>query len=455
MNKIKVMVPSGMMGVGFVEEAFDNGIKNMPDVLATDAGSTDPGPYYLGAGVAKYSESALKFELRKLMLARNQLNIPLIIGSCGTSGADKGVDLMAKLALEVAEEFGQVLKIGCIYSEQSAQAVEDAYQAGAISPLSPSQELDENTIRQCCRIVAVMGVEPIIHALEQGCDIILAGRSTDTAVMAALPIYKGVEPGPAWHAAKILECGAQCTTKPSTRVVMAEIDSEGFTICPMGNGATATPRSVHAHMLYENSNPNVLVEPGGTLDVSDAIYKSIDGKNVRVTGSKWIPTEKYTVKLEGAKLAGYQAVSMCVIREPEYVRRFDEWILSFEAFAHQSIRKVMELAESDYTLDIRCIGKNAVLGTMEREVTDHIEIGVMAVVTTPDAIRTKEIISLLNAPFLHFALPDAQKTPTHALPFSPSTMDRGLVYEFVMNHVMAVDDPLAPFRFSYIDVKGK
>ena len=54
----------------------------------------------------------------------------------------------------------------------------------------------------------MMGAEPFIRALEQGADVVLAGRASDTAIFASVPLMRGFPAGLAWHAAKILECGA-------------------------------------------------------------------------------------------------------------------------------------------------------------------------------------------------------------------------------------------------------
>ncbi|WP_343675823.1 acyclic terpene utilization AtuA family protein [Paraburkholderia heleia] len=449
MNSVKILVPSGSMGVGVSEAAFSSGLNEGPDVIATDAGSTDSGPHYLGTGKAKCSVAVLKAELRTLMIARAEKGIPLIVGSCGTCGSDAGVDLMRELCEEIASELGQTVRVACIYSEQDASTLIAALRAGRISPLQPVLPVDEALLLRCSHVVAVMGVEPIIHALEEGADIVLAGRATDTAVMAAVPIMKGAAQGAAWHAGKILECGAMCTTHPASRAVLATIDESGFTVSALGPDAKATPRSVMAHMLYENSNPDVLIEPGGSLNVSDATYTVVDDRRVRVEGSMWTPAERYTVKLEGAAPAGYQAVSVCIIRDPEYLARFGEWLAGLDSSVRAEIGKRLGLTVSDYHLEFRSIGKDATLGALESKIGIPVEICVMAIVTSPSARTTREIISVLSPPMLHFTLPDAERVATHAFPLSPASMDRGLVYEFVLNHVLTVEDPLAPFRFSF------
>jgi hypothetical protein len=339
--------------------------------------------------------------------------------------------------------------VACIYSELSRDEVKKALREERIHPLQPVIPIDEATIDRCTHIVGVMGIEPFLHALDEGADIILAGRATDTAVMAAFPIRQGAAKGASWHAGKILECGAQCTTNPSSKVVMATVDDSGFLVQAMGEGVGATPQSVMAHMLYENSNPNLLIEPGGALDVENATYTAIDGRTVRVEGSIWTPTDRYTVKLEGAAPAGYQAVSMCMIRDPEYLARFDEWLARLDTVMRASIEKRLELQADQYDLQFRAIGKNSILGDMESKIGAPAEIGVMAIVTSPDQTRTREIIALLSPHMLHFPLLNAEKTATHAFPLSPASMDRGVVYEFVLNHVMVVADPLAPFRFEF------
>ena len=46
MKPIRIMAASGMLGYGFTEEAFKNGLAMGLDLIACDAGSADPGPYY-------------------------------------------------------------------------------------------------------------------------------------------------------------------------------------------------------------------------------------------------------------------------------------------------------------------------------------------------------------------------------------------------------------------------
>src|SRR5690606_21383840 len=119
----KVLVPTGMLGAGFTPESIDRGIELGADVLALDGGSTDSGPYYLGAATAKTTERAVAHDLRILLVASRRAGIPLIVGTCGTSGTDAGVDWIARIVSTIAEEEGLYPTIARIYSEQSTTVI--------------------------------------------------------------------------------------------------------------------------------------------------------------------------------------------------------------------------------------------------------------------------------------------------------------------------------------------
>jgi len=96
--EIRILAPTGALGAGSPAESLERGVALRPHVIACDAGSTDSGPYYLGAGQPKLSREAVGRDLRLLLKARDTLGVPLIIGSCGTSGRDVGVELVADIA---------------------------------------------------------------------------------------------------------------------------------------------------------------------------------------------------------------------------------------------------------------------------------------------------------------------------------------------------------------------
>ena len=45
MANVKTFVPYGAVGLNCTEEAFEAGLAMHPDIISSDAGSTDSGPY--------------------------------------------------------------------------------------------------------------------------------------------------------------------------------------------------------------------------------------------------------------------------------------------------------------------------------------------------------------------------------------------------------------------------
>lgn len=450
----RILIPSGVLGLGFDSQALKAGLASKPDAICIDGGSTDSGPFYLGTGTSKYSEAATRSEWRELMTARAAAGIPLIIGSCGTCGSHQAVDWMFQLTVDIARELDQDIRIARLYSDQSAGDLVTAWRDGQIQCLKPEIEITEDLLTGCTNRVALAGVEQISAAIGTGADIILAGRTTDTAVIAALPIERGENVGAAWHGAKIGECGALCSTNPTSGVILIEFDQQGFTVQAMADGAQCTPYSVSSHMLYENANPINLVEPGGSLDVSRAVYKAIDSRQVRVTGSRWQFADHYTVKLEGARLSGYQTSVLVLLREHEYVVRAREWCDQLHEFLKEKIHLQMALDHHAFDIEFRLIGVDATLGELEYLERLPVEVGVLVLITATTQEMATDIARLCNPFLLHYPLSSTEELPTFAFPYSPAESERGAIYEFALNHVRILAEPMDAFQLIVSEVSN-
>ncbi|MEZ5797903.1 MAG: hypothetical protein R3D63_10745 [Paracoccaceae bacterium] len=163
----------------------------------------------------------------------------------------------------------------------------------------------------------------------------------------------------------------------------------------------------------------------------------------------------YTVKLEGARAAGYQTTILAVLRDPHYVTHARDWVAGLTAFLHREIARRMGLAAADYTLEFRLIGVNAALGEIESRPGQPTEVGVLGIVTAATQARATEIGKLINPFVLHHPLTPNEELPTFAFPYSPATTDRGALYEFALNHVMRLDDPMQAFRLQVTEVKAR
>lgn len=448
----RILVPVGALGSGVRADEMEAGLALAPHAIALDAGSTDSGPAYLASGKSKYSRKAVKRDLDLLMAAREKLGVPLLIGSCGTSGCDMAVDWTLDIVLELAREQKTSPRIAVLYSEQDRAALKAKAAKGAIRPLAPMGPLAEESLDACNHIVALMGAEPYIAAVQQGADIVLGGRTTDTAVLAAVALMRGEHPGAAWHAAKIAECGSLCTANINYAGVMMSVDRQGFTMVPLAADNACTPQTVSAHMLYENSDPFRLVEPGGVLDVTDALYEALDERTVRVTGSRW-DAAAYTMKLEGAGGGPFQTVMLVGIEDPAVLVDVDGFLGRMSHALTRKVERTLGDQASQVSISLRPYGWNAVSGrALPKDEPPPREIGLLFVATAPTQALATEVAKICNPMFFHFPAKQGKELPSYAFPFSPAEIERGQVFEFHLNHVVETTDPFELVRARWVDV---
>ncbi|HEX8902877.1 acyclic terpene utilization AtuA family protein [Vitreimonas sp.] len=453
-DTIKIIVPCGSLGAGVRPEEVEYGIAQGAHAIASDAGSTDSGAAYLALGISKNNREAVKRDLTILMLAQAKAKIPIMIGSCGQAGGDAGLNWTRDIALEIAREHNLTPKIALLYSEQDKATLRAKNAEGKIKPLPPLGALDDATIDSCAHIVAAMGPEPYIAALQAGADIVLGGRTTDTAVLSCYALMKGAHTAASWHAAKVAECGAQCSVYPTRGSgVLISIDSEGFNVEPLNPDNRCDPHSVSAHMLYENANPFLLTEPGGVLDVTNSVYTALDSRTVRVTGSVW-DKKPYTMKLEGAAAGRFQTIMLVGIQDPAILSRIDEFHDNMLAALNQRVRSAIGEAAGDFHISLRLYGWNAVSGDKPAPGTPPPrEVGILFVATAATQAMATQIAKACNPYFFHFPINLEKEIPSHGFAFSPADIERGPVYEFKLNHVVEVTDPMELVRLDWIDLK--
>lgn len=310
MDECRILSPLGMLGYGFPPESFEAGLARQPHVIAADAGSTDGGPHKLGAGVGIVSRMATKKDLGTILRGGLEVDAPIIIGSAGGSGADVHLAWTLEILEELIREQGCRVRVAYIHAELDKEFLKAEVAAGRIRLPRNVPPLTDKAIDSATRIVAQMGAEPIIRALEAGAQVIVAGRAYDPACFAAYALWKGFPAGPAWHLGKILECGALCAEPGSPGDgMLGVLRRDGFVVEPLNPTRACTETSVAAHTLYEKSHPYLLPGPGGTTNLSSCTFRQLTERTVEVRGSSFAASTPYTVKLEGAELVAYRTVS--------------------------------------------------------------------------------------------------------------------------------------------------
>jgi len=241
MEGIKILSPCGILGYGYPKESFYKGLEKKPDVIAVDAGSTDAGPHKLGAGVGIVSIKATKKDLEPMLRAGYELKIPVIIGSAGGSGAAPHIDWTMNIIRDIITEKKMSFKAAVISADVDKEYLRSKIRSKDVASLGPVPELTEETLDQTLNIVGQMGHEPIMTALKNGAELVVAGRAYDPSIFAAWPILKGFDGGLAYHLGKILECGALCAEPGTAKdCVMGHLRRDHFLVEPLNSKRKCT-----------------------------------------------------------------------------------------------------------------------------------------------------------------------------------------------------------------------
>ena len=400
-----------------------------PHFVGADMGSIDPGPYYLATGEMAAPTAMVRRDLALVLEATLKAGVPLIIGSAGTAGAGPQLERVAQMLREIAAQAGLPMRLATVASDIPVDAVLSAMSQERLSPLGPMPSPSQEDVRACGHIVGQCGLETVQRALETDPDVVLLGRACDTAIFAALPALLGYPLGLALHMAKIIECTSLCCEPGGRDAMLAELDSEGFTLESMDPARRATPASVAAHALYEQADPHSVDEPGGTLHLDSAQYEALDERRTRVSGSRFAPRSRPTLKIEGARRLGSRAVLLAGIADPGLIAVLDDVLQAVTA-------KVRGLWTAPWQMVPHVYGTGAVRSLPSRQQARH-EVGLVLEFIAPDAEQARTVAGIYKQNLLHHGYPGRVATAGNlAFAFTPSELAAEEACQFVLYHVM-------------------
>jgi Acyclic terpene utilisation family protein AtuA len=439
MQEMRYIAATGALGAGVDRDSLFAALDEDPRFIAADAGTTDAGAFALGAGETAFSRAAVKRDLSVMLQAGLRARVPVIVGSAGTAGADVHVDWVVEIVEEIARELGEQLRGFAIYAEQDQASLASSLHAGRIRPLAYARELGGEQLARCRHVVAMMGVEPLQQALSTDPQFVIAGRCSDAALYAAVPLMHGFPPGPAWHAGKVVECGTMACETMGAGVMVVTLREDSFSVRPFGPGLRCTPQSVAAHSLYETANPFLFAEPSGTLDISASFYEQEDDHAVRVSGSRFARADEYSVKLEGAELIGFETMLVGGVRDPLILSQLDWWLERIRRYIKGSIGGLMgiDLDGERYRLGFQVYGRDAVMGELEPFSAPGHEVGIVCTTLAPTQAEATEMARVCRQPLLHAPIPEWKGAITgFAYLHNPAWVEVGPAYRFCLNHVL-------------------
>lgn len=462
MNKLSIMVSTGNLGDNIIEKkSFYEGLKSDLDCLAADAGTADAGPTFLGGDIPHNPIEWERHDLELLLLACREKKIPMIVGSCSTTGTDTAVDRYADLIRQLAiQHHIAPFKMARIYSQVSKDHLSKEMERQIIEPLGADMPLAQHDLDKTSNVTASMGVEQIIHALENGADVILAGRACDDAVIAAYPIFKGIDKGISLHLGKALECASLvCWPQKVKESVIGTIYNNHFLLEPMHPDQKATPHSVAAHSMYERENPFIQAVPGGILDMHATEYTAVTDRICKVSNSKFVPSANgsYKVKLEGAGPVGYRVYHFVGVRDTFAIQNINKILTD----TREKVSEIMapKIEGSDYRLYFHVYGRNGIMQELEtaRETNSH-ELGIAIEVISQDIELATTVAKCAKFRFFYMSYPGQKNSSggSVALLTDEPLFPKNLCYQWTIDHLLTLEDPLDPeiFRYKYEIVQG-
>ena len=249
----------------------------------------------------------------------------------------------ARAVLDVARRSGAAgrLKVGVVTGDDLLPRLDELIDAG--HPLA-NMETGESLTAVRDRVLsanAYLGSTPIVEALARGANVVVTGRSTDTALTMAPLRHEFGWAADDWDrlaagiiAGHIIECGAQCSggnclydwrnvpdlANVGYPIVEARDDGTFVVTKHPGTGGWINVPSVTEQLVYEMGDPHSYITPDVVADFT-SIRLAADGENrVRVFGITGRPaTDKLKVSI--AYRAGFKAVGSLVYAWPDALEK--------------------------------------------------------------------------------------------------------------------------------------
>src|SRR5882757_7230454 len=122
---IRLLGASGQLGYGIPAKSFSAGLERRPDLIGCDMGSIDIGPTCLGKGEMATSPEATRRDLRRVLRAARDLDVPLVIGSAGSAGAAPHLDATLDLLREIGRSDGLRFRMAVMRADISRPYLQD------------------------------------------------------------------------------------------------------------------------------------------------------------------------------------------------------------------------------------------------------------------------------------------------------------------------------------------
>jgi Acyclic terpene utilisation family protein AtuA len=430
-----------------IDRALEWGV----DYIVAQGTGKDWGPHWLGSG-KQFPVQNFVENVRPYVKACHDHGLRFVL-SVGIAGARPQLQECVEGFNRMCAEEGLSLDVGIVSGD-----IEQAFLLKELAAGTEIHRLDNHPVlpallrvedvEASSYIVAQMGPEPIMAALEEGVDGVITGRALDVGLFMAPALLAGASKGTAALFGKLLECAGVALDPGDPAVpIYGEIrDDESILVRSPSVHAECRAQTLAAHSFYERINPTREENPGGYLDVSDVTYEQVDPNTVLVRGQRWVDTP-YTVKLEGAAPLGYRAINITGVRDPRYLAQLD-WAAERIKEEVRTAPRFAHLREGvDYHLNFTMYGRDAILGAAEPQRNLEHEVGVLIDVVAPTEEFARDICYFAAISHNIGPYPGRKTTASNvAHRFTEFVNSLGQIYRWSVWHLLPLEDPLAPFE---------
>jgi hypothetical protein len=242
---------------------------------------------------------------------------------------------------EVARELGvSGLRVGVVEGDDILPRLGELVAAGHPLKNMDSGEPLAPHLSAMTSANAYLGARPVARALDEGAQIVLCGRITDTALALGPLVHEFGWAEDAWDllaagtiTGHILECGAQATGGNFSRFwevpelwnvgyPVAECRPDGsFTVTKhAGTGGLVTVDTVAEQLVYEMGNPAEYITPDVVADFTTIRLEQEGPDRVRVSGIGGRPRTPF-LKISASYLDGYKASGQVTLSGPRAVEK--------------------------------------------------------------------------------------------------------------------------------------
>jgi hypothetical protein len=272
--------------------------------------------------------------MRQILSACVERNIRVTANAGGVN-----VEGCADAVRDVARELGLKgkLKIGTVTGDDIMGRLDELLARG-IELRNMDTDEPLATVRERIQSANVyLGAWPMAEALNQGAQIVITGRATDTGLTLAPIIHEFNWKADDWDrlsagtiAGHIIECGAQASggncqydwrNIPDLANVgfpIAEASADGTFVITKheGTGGRVNIPCIKEQLLYEMGDPSEYITPDCVADFTTIHLEDAGPDRVRVYGIKGRPATEF-LKVSISYSAGYKAVGTLVYSWPD------------------------------------------------------------------------------------------------------------------------------------------